>query len=61
MIILHASLLTYVILKPKGDSMEALYTAFIITWVAIFAYIIYMIRTRLQLNRELARLGRLVD
>ncbi|HJH31335.1 MAG TPA: CcmD family protein [Methanosarcinaceae archaeon] len=39
--------------------MDPLYTAFIITWIAIFSYIFYMIRTNIQLNRELARLGRL--
>ncbi|MGP8320718.1 MAG: CcmD family protein [Methanosarcinaceae archaeon] len=39
--------------------MDPLYTAFIITWIAIFSYILYMIRTRLQLNAELERLGKL--
>ncbi|HJH28700.1 MAG TPA: CcmD family protein [Methanosarcinaceae archaeon] len=40
--------------------MDSLYTAFTIAWIAIFSYIFYMIRTRLQLNRELAKLDRLL-
>ncbi|WP_369334621.1 CcmD family protein [Methanohalobium sp.] len=36
--------------------MNALYIAFIITWVTILIYAIYLIRTRLNLNRELKRL-----
>ncbi|MDO9518108.1 MAG: CcmD family protein [Methanosarcinaceae archaeon] len=39
--------------------MEPLYTAFAITWIAIISYILYMIRTRLQSNKELARLDKL--
>ncbi|MGP8330731.1 MAG: CcmD family protein [Methanosarcinaceae archaeon] len=39
--------------------MDPLYTAFAITWIAIFSCILYMIRNRLHLDTELARLGRL--
>ena len=40
--------------------MDSLYTAFIIAWIAILLYIFYMIRTRLELNREIAKLDRLL-
>ncbi|MFP4654329.1 MAG: CcmD family protein [Methanohalobium sp.] len=36
--------------------MNALYVAFTITWVTILIYVLYLIRTRVNLRRELKRL-----
>ncbi|MBN1134765.1 MAG: CcmD family protein [Methanosarcinaceae archaeon] len=39
--------------------MNALYTAFAITWFVILSYTLLLIRARSQLNRELLKLNRL--